>query len=216
MHFTVLGASRFGVATVRQLLKEGHEVVLIDHDRARLDALADDLDCGFICGDGTLPSTLRDAFGDGSDALISLTNEDDVNILASVVGRSIGYDRVIPQIVRSELLSIVEELDLDDTITPHESVASSIVSALTQHSEVETEMTLHRQMRIVTQKVPKQMAGKTIGEIDLPDGTRPIAHICPEGETLADEDKSLEEGDKLVIVTAMDATDALNKIFKSD
>ena len=110
MHITILGASRFGVATVQHLIDEGHEVVLIDSDRSRLDNLADELDCGMVCGDGTLPSTLRDAYGDGSDALVALTNEDDVNILAAVVGRAIGFGRVIPQIVRPELLTVVEEL----------------------------------------------------------------------------------------------------------
>ena len=213
MRFTILGASRFGTATVKKLMEEGHEVVLIDKDNARLETLADDLDCGMINGDGTLPSTLRDAFGDGSDALVSLTNVDDVNILASVVGRSIGYERVIPQIVRPELLSVVDELDLDDTITPHESVASAIVSALTQHSEVETETTLHRQLRIVTQKVPASMAEKKIGDLELPDGTRPIAHLSEETERLADPDITLDEGDKLVLVVETDSAEALNKMF---
>ena len=40
MHITILGASRFGVATAQHLIDEGHEVVLIDRDRARLDELA--------------------------------------------------------------------------------------------------------------------------------------------------------------------------------
>lgn len=213
MRITILGASRFGTATAKKLMQEGHEVVLIDQDKARLETLADNLDCGIICGDGTLPSTLRDAFGDGSDALVSLTNKDDVNILASVVGRSVGYERVIPQIVRPELLSVVEELDLDDTITPHESVASAIVSALTQHSEVETEMTLHRDLRIVTHQVPASLADTTIGNLDVPENTRPIAYICEEAEYLASDDIKLKEGDKLVMVVASDAADKISKMF---
>ncbi|MGR3512005.1 MAG: potassium channel family protein [Paracoccaceae bacterium] len=145
MHITILGASRYGVATARKLIDENHEVVLIDLNRNRIDELSDGLDCAMICGDGTLPSTLRDAYGDGSDALVALTNEDDVNILASVVARAVGYKRVIPQIVRSELLSVIEELDLDDAITPHESLARSIVSGLTQNSKVDTELALHEE-----------------------------------------------------------------------
>jgi trk system potassium uptake protein TrkA len=101
------------VPTAHQLVEDGHEVVLIDIDRDRLDELADGLDCAMNRGDGTLPSPLRDAYGDGSDALVALTNVDDVNIVATMVGRAVGFDRVIPQTVRSELLSVVEELDLD-------------------------------------------------------------------------------------------------------
>ena len=40
---------------------------------------------------------------------------------------------------------------------------------MTQHSEVETDLTLHRALRIVTHKVPPRLAGKRIDELDLPD-----------------------------------------------
>lgn len=216
MRITILGASRFGVATVKQLVEDGHEVVLIDEDRARLDELSETLDCGMIHGDGTLPSVLRDAYGDGSDALVALTNEDDVNILASVVGRSVGYGRVIPQIVRPELLSVVEELQLDDTITPHESVARAIVSALTQHSTVETDLTLHRDLRLVSHKVEEGLSGKTLGELELPDKVRAVAVVHGEEESFAADDTPISEGDRVMFVAHVDATDALNKLFGHD
>lgn len=213
MHITILGASRFGVATVRTLIDEGHEVVLIDLDRERIDSLADTLDCAMICGDGTLPSTLRDAYGDGSDALVALTNEDDVNILASVVGRSIGYERVIPQIVRPELLSVVEQLDLDDAITPHESLARSIVSGLTQHSEVETDLAFHRDIRIVSYKVPASLDGKTLAELDLGDDIRPVARSNEDSEDFADPDVSLHTGERLLFVVRNQAGEKLAAVF---
>lgn len=214
MHITVLGASRFGVATVRQLVDDGHEVVLIDIDESRLDDLSDGLDCAMICGDGTLPSTLRDAYGDGSDALVALTNEDDVNILSTVVGRSIGFDRVIPQIVRPELVSVADELGLDDVITPHESLARSIVKGLTQHSEMETDLALHRELRITNHTVTEALDGTLIKDLDLPDQARPVAHSGSDCETFADPDVKLAEGDRVLFVVAADQTKALNTLFE--
>jgi len=214
MHITILGASRFGVATVQHLIDEGHEVVLIDSDRSRLDNLADELDCGMVCGDGTLPSTLRDAYGDGSDALVALTNEDDVNILAAVVGRAIGFGRVIPQIVRPELLTVVEELELGDVITPHDSLAKSIVGSLTEHSEVDTDLPLHRELRLVNHIIPEALDGKTIAEIDLPEGARPVAHSGHDRESLAEDDVKLTKGDKLMFVAKRETVEKLTKIFE--
>ena len=213
MHVSVLGASRFGVATVRQLIDAGHEVVLIDHDRDRLDELANRLDCAMVCGDGTLPSTLRDAYGDGSDALVALTNEDDVNILAAIVGRAVGFERVIPQIVRPELLSVVEELKLDDVITPHESLAGSIVAGLTEHSEVETDLALHRDLRLVNHAIPAGLDGRTLGDLDVPDNARAVAYVGKDHEILADPGLRLAEGDHLLFVVADDAVDALEHLF---
>lgn len=216
MHVTLLGASRFGVATARQLIDAGHEVVLIDKNRDRLDDLADGLDCAMICGDGSLPETLQDAYGDGSDALVTLTNEDDVNILAAVVGRSIGYDRVIPQIVRPQLVSVADQLDLSDVITPHESLARSIVSGLIDHSEVETELTLHRELRIVNHAVPKGLDGTTIGDLDLPKDARVVAQSGTEEERFADKRIKLKKGDHLILVVAHDAIEDVKKLFDPD
>jgi trk system potassium uptake protein TrkA len=130
MRIIVVGASRFGLATLTRLIDKGHEAVLVDRDRDRLDAVSDDIECGLIHGDGTLPSILREAMGDGADTLMMLTNQEEVNILGAAVGRSIGFERTVVQIIRTQLLPICDELGLKEVITPHETVARSIVSSL--------------------------------------------------------------------------------------
>lgn len=215
MHITILGASHFGVATAKQMIADGHEVVLIDEDRVRLDELSEELDCGMIHGDGTLPSVLRDAFGDGSDAFIALTNEDNVNILASIVAKSVGYKRVIPQIVRPELLTIAEELSLDETITPHESVARSIASALEQHSRFESDLSLRNELRILSLHVPDTMEPVTIADLRLPAKSRVIARIRDRAETLVNGDTQLRAGDALLIVVEHDDQERVQMLFNS-
>jgi len=215
MRVSILGGSRFGVATVKQLIADKHEVVLIDKDRARLDALVDELDCGMIHGDGTLPSTLRDAFGDGADAFVALTNEDDVNLLASVVAKSVGYPRVIPQIIRPELLSIVDELGLGETITPHESVAGAIVSALEQHSKMDAALTLRNQLRIVSVHVPDSEQTRCFGDLKLPKGTRPVARVREGVETLVDDKTEIAAGDSLLLVVMHDVQDDVLALFSA-
>ncbi len=130
MRIIVVGGSRFGIATLKHLLDKGHEAVLVDESRERLDDISDDVECGLIHGDGTLPSILREAMGDGADALMMLTNHDEANILGAAVGRSIGIERVVVQIIQTQLLPICEELGLEEVVMPHETVARSIVSSL--------------------------------------------------------------------------------------
>ncbi|MBS1303391.1 NAD-binding protein [Loktanella sp. SALINAS62] len=130
MRIIVVGASRFGVATLKQVMDKGHEAVLVDQSRERLDDISDEVECGLVHGDGTLPSILREAIGDGADVLMMLTNHDEANILGAAVGRSIGVERIVVQIIRPELLPICEELGLDEVVMPHETVARSIVSSL--------------------------------------------------------------------------------------
>lgn len=213
MRIVIVGASRFGTATAEELIDSGHEVVLVDPDRARLEELQDELDCGFLHGDGSLPSIQREAYGDHADALVLLTNEDDVNILAAMVGRSIGFERVVPQIVRPELLAVCEELGLENLITPHATVARSIVRVLESHDDATLSLRLHKGAHLAQFTVPARLDGCTIAELDLPDRARAIALTRGEEEELVSQETRLAEGDNLVVALADDIQDEVSDYF---
>lgn len=213
MRVVILGGSKFGTATAEKLIESGHEVVIIDKDRARLERLADRLDCGLIEGDGTLPTVLREAHSDENDVLIALTNASDDNILASVVARSVGYGRVIPQIVSSELLDVCRELELNDVITPHATVAESICHALEDDAEIEEETSLHHDLSLKRVTVPKGCPAETIADLELPQGCLPIARIRGKEECLATRDTAIAPDDQILFAVENDRSDALDDIF---
>lgn len=80
MRIIILGASRFGRAIAEQLIDAEHEVIVIDKSRDRLERLADQLDCGMLEGDGTMPTTLREVFRDENDVFVAVTNASEDNI----------------------------------------------------------------------------------------------------------------------------------------
>lgn len=215
MRIVIVGASRFGVATTEQLLEGGHEVVLIDRDEERLHDLSEHLDCGMVHGDGSLPSVQREAWGDGADALVLLTNVDDVNILAATVGRSVGFPRVVPQIVRPELLSVCEELGLENLITPHATVARSIVRALEDEDDTTLDLRFYRGVSVLARKVGPAHAGKQIAELNLPERARVVGVTRGEEEEFVFGDTELAEGDRLVLVVADDAREAAETCLDS-
>lgn len=209
MRIVIVGGSKFGIATAERLIELNHEVVLIDRDRDRLERLSERLDCGMIEGDGTLPTTLREAFSGEEDSLIALTNASDDNILASLVARSIGYGRVIPQIVSPELLDVCHELQLDDVITPHATVADSICQGLEEQSEIDEETSLQNDLRLRRMTFPEDAPPGTLDALSLPETVRPVARIRDGQETLAAPDTELAPGDCLLIAGPPDALDAL-------
>ncbi|WP_191090202.1 potassium channel family protein [Histidinibacterium aquaticum] len=216
MRIVIVGASRFGVATAEQLTGTGHEVVLVDTDGDRLKELSETLDCGFIEGDGSLPTVQRDAFADHADALVLLTNEDDVNILAALVGKSVGFERVVPQIVRRELMSVCEELGLADLITPHATVARSIVRALEDHDDPSLDLRVHKDFDVLGYHVCARHVDQTVGELDLPSNTRIIAVTRGEDDLLVTEETKLKKGDRLIVAVGTDAEDRMDQIFEPD
>ena len=213
MRIVIVGASRFGVATAEQLADAGHEVVMVDRDGARLAELSEDLDIGLLEGDGSLPSVLRDAMGDGADALILLTNVDDVNILAALVGKSVGYPRVVPQIVRRQLLAVCEELGLENLITPHATVARSIVRTLESRHDAALDLRARRGFDVLGYRVGAAHAGQRIDALDLPAETRVIALTRQEEDRLVDPGTELEAGDQLIVAVAAEAQQRMDEIF---
>ncbi len=216
MRIVIVGASRFGIATATQLTEAGHEVVLIDRDADKLSELSEEVDAGFLEGDGSLPSVLRDAYGDGADALVLLTNVDDVNILAALVGRSVGYPKVVPQIVRKELLAVCEELGLENLITPHATVARSIARTLVSDNDAALDLRSHEGFDVLGYRVGAGKAGIRLGDLDLPEAARAIAVSRGEGDKLVTSDSRLEKGDTLIVAVAAEARDGMDRLFPSE
>ncbi len=204
MRIVIVGGSKFGTATAERLIDSGHEVVLIDRDRGRLDSFAEKLDCGMIEGDGTLPSVLRDAHSDEKDVLIALTNASEDNIMASLVARSVGFGRVIPQIVASELFEVCRELNLEDAIAPHDTVADSICDALEDEAQVDDRISLSNQMRLRTIEVGEDWPD-TIGGLELGDDLRVIARIRETNEILTTVATEIRVGDFLLLAGSVAA-----------
>lgn len=216
MRVIILGASRFGAAIAAKLIEENHEVVLIDKDRDRLEKLGERLDCGMIEGDGTMPSVLEETFRDKKDAFVAVTNASEDNILAALVARSVGFGRVIPQIVSSQLVNVCRQLELHDVINPHATVAESIADALEDTTAVENETLFENDLCLKRVIVPDHLDGKTLSAIGLPQGVRAIAVIAKGNEQLLCDDDTVTAGDHLVFAAQRTELDALRNLFDAE
>lgn len=200
MRIIIAGATRLGATLARRLVDTDAAVVLIDKDRAALDAIADDLDCGLIHADATLPSTLREAAQDDPDVLVALTHSDEDNILCAVVGRSVGFKRVIPQISSIELTSICEELDLTDFTTPDETIATSLITAIEDGSSPMQSTPLCGDLTQAAYEITGNLAGTAPADLDLPEGAQAIAVTRGGQDHFIVEVDVFREGDGLVLL----------------
>jgi trk system potassium uptake protein TrkA len=122
MRAVFIGAGSLAVVTAKLIRERGEEVVIIEQDKERIDALSEEVDCGFLHGDGSKPAMLREADPEHTDVLFALTGNDQANILASLVGRSLGFKRVVTKIEDYEFEHICKELGLEDVIVPSRTV----------------------------------------------------------------------------------------------
>jgi trk system potassium uptake protein TrkA len=140
MRVVFVGASTLALTTVKLLAASDHEIVVIEKDYQRIEALSDDFDCSFLHGDGSRPSVLKDVDPDSCDLLFCLSDDDNVNVLAAVVARSMGFKKVLLRIEDIELLPVCKQLELEHVIVPDRKVAEDLREFLEGETEApETE-----------------------------------------------------------------------------
>jgi trk/ktr system potassium uptake protein len=200
MRAVFVGAGSLVVSTVRYLLKRGHEVVVIERDKGVIEALAPELDCGFLHGDGSRPAVLREADPEHTDCLLCLTDSDQANIISSLVGRSLGFKQVVTKIVDPELDHICVELGLEDVIIPSRTIGRHLVDKLEGTDPLEISAKIKGDARVFS-FIVRSGDEKPVGDLGLPDASR-IVCVYRKGEFLLPQDDTvLKEDDEVVLIT---------------
>lgn len=210
MRAVFIGAGPATLATVEVLLSRDHEVVIIEQDKEKIEALAESLDCGMLHGDGSRPAILKEADPQSTDFLYCLTNNDQTNIIASLVGRSLGFPRVITRIENAEFEHVCLELGLVDTIVPEVTIAHHLADMMEGRDPLELSATLVGDARLVSFVVGEDEAGPVDG-LELPGDSRVICLYRDDELMFAEPELTLRKGDQIVVLARMDDVDALRE-----
>jgi trk system potassium uptake protein len=213
MRFVFIGSGTLAMLTGRMLVQRGHEVVIIERDRNLIDALQEELDVGFIHGDGTRPAILREADPEATDLLFCLTHDDQANIIASLVARSLGFARVVTKIEDPELEHVCVELGLADSMVPMHTVGRYLADMAEGQNIIEISDILRGEARIYSFRVSAEQA-VPIADLRLPNTARTIC-VYRNGEDFlfAEPDTRLRPDDEVVILTRAGALKGLRERF---
>jgi trk system potassium uptake protein TrkA len=197
------------MAAVRVLLARKHEVVIVEKDKEAIEALAD-LDCGVLHGDGSRPAILKEADPENTDYLFCLTTNDQTNIIASLVGRSLGFARVITRIENEEFEHVCLELGLVDTIVPEVTVARHLADMMEGRNPLELSAALGADARLVSFVLGEEHEGR-IEDVDMPGDSRIVCLYREDDLIFARPDLELAKGDKIVVLARTADADALSE-----
>ncbi len=189
-------------------------MVIIERDKDCIDALAEELDCGFLHGDGSKPAILREADPAQSDVLFCLTNNDQANILASLVGRSLGFPRVVTKIEDSEFEPICMELGLEETIVPTRTIARYLADMFEGRDPLELLAMIRDDARAFS-FIARKEDEVPVQDLDLPTTARVICIYRGERFIVPDDRTRLSENDEVVIITDRKDLQALEERWVS-
>ncbi len=200
MRAVFLGASALVVMTARFLLKRRHEVVIIEQDKERIDALTSELDCGFLYGDGSKPAILREADPANTDCLFCLTGDDQTNILASLVGRSLGFPRIVTKIDDPEFEHICIELGLEDMVIPSRTIGRYLADLFQGMNMLDLSGVIKDEARIFT-FVAHDSDEAAVHDLNLPSEARVMCLYRTGKFVGVEDDTRIKADDEVVVIT---------------
>jgi trk system potassium uptake protein TrkA len=214
MRAVFIGASSLTIMAAHLLLKRNHEVVIIEQDKSIIDELSSELDCGFINGDGGKPAILKEVDPKDTDVLFCLTSSDQANILASLVGRSLGFKRIITKIEDPEFEHICIELGLENTIIPSRTIGRYLADMLEGQDPLELSTMIRDEARTFS-FVVREGDPKSIAELKLPTESRVIIIYRDNKLVVPDDSSKLKKDDEVVIITRRENLDQLHERWGS-
>lgn len=200
MRIVFIGASKESIGTAKALIEKGHEVIIIEASKEKIDELSEEMDCSFLQGDGSRPDILREVNPTETDFLFCLTSSDQINLITGLVGRSLGFKRVVTSIADSQFETICRELGLKDIIVPSRTIIRYLEDMVGGSESIELSTVIKDEARFFTLIAGDEDA---VGpaDLDLPSEARVICYYRDGKFAHAGADTKFAKGDEIIILT---------------
>ena len=223
MKIFIIGAGFTGMQLARELVLERNNVVLIDNDPERVRYAGDQLDCTVLEADGNNLESLEAAGIASADALVTLTEDDEINMITCTLVDAV-YPKV-QKIARVRNYSYYTAADaarrraksalpgqrplygIDNMLNPEVEAADAILAAL-KHGAIGSVIELGEDFGITTLSigVDSPLAGMPFSQLRTLDGWRYLVAFVEtaDGETALPNGRSaLAAGDRVGIVSRL-------------
>ncbi|MBA7627512.1 Trk system potassium uptake protein TrkA [subsurface metagenome] len=214
MYIIVVGGGKLGYYLTTTLLKEGHEILILEKDPAKCDAICEELGSVVVRGDGCEARTLAEAGTERADMLIAVTNEDEDNLVACQVAKhKFNVPRTIARINNPKNEALFKKLGIDVTVSSTNLILEHIAEEVPTHPLIHLLTLTGRNLEVVEIKVPPNSAavGKRVRELALPPQSVITLMVGKWGAVVPTLDTILEPGAQLIAVTRTEAKEALRE-----
>ena len=207
MRILIVGDGKVGHTLATELLREGHDITIIDQDAEVVNKTTDNLDVMCVHGNGANASTLMEAEVERADIIIAATATDEINMLCCLIGKNLGAKFAIARIrdpEYNESLQVLQhELGIDMTINPERATAQEISRMLRFPFASNVEPFAKGRVELVEflAKEEDVFCGKPLKEVTTRHSDLPRVLYCAverEGEVvIPDGDFVIEPGDRV-------------------
>lgn len=189
MRIAIIGAGKVGYQLVESLVKENHDILVVDTNQDVLDKINDNFDVLTKRGNGISSSLLKGLGIEGWDLFIAVTDSDEANIVACITSKKLGVKTAIARVRNPEYVVELDfmrsSLGIDYIINPEYATACEIIRLLLNTYASYAADFAKGQVRMseIIIESASVFAGKQIKDLDLPPGVV-ITAITRSGEVI--------------------------------
>jgi trk system potassium uptake protein len=200
----IAGGGHIGEHLARTI--EGrYGVRIIEHSRQRCYELSETLDRTIVLsGDASDRDLLLEENIEETDVFCAVTNDDEANIMSSMLAKSLGARKVITLINNAAYVDLIEGGTIDTVISPQQATLGSILTHI-RRGDIARVHSLRRGAAEAIEAIAhgdefsSKLIGRKIEDIDLPPGTNIGAIVRGDEVVIAHDDIVVESGDHVVL-----------------
>ena len=212
MRVAIAGAGKVGRAIARELISNGHDILLIDRDpeKARPDVVTG---AGVLRGDTCEIAVLDQADLPACQVLIAATGDDKVNLVVSLLAKTeYGVPRVVARVNHPKNEWMFDEAwGVDVAVSTPRMLSALVEEAVTVGDLVRLFTFRQGNANLVELTLPpsSSVVGSRVGDVVWPVDTSLVSIIRDTRVITPSADDSLEAGDELLFVASPDQEQAL-------
>ena len=216
MRVAIAGAGAVGRSIARELIHNGHQVLLIDKnpDSIKPERVPD---AEWLLADSCELSSLEEAQLESCDVVISATGDDKANLVISLLAKTeFAVPRTVGRVNHpSNEWLFSESWGVDVSVSTPRLMSALVEEAVTVGDLVRLFTFRQSNANLVELTMPADspFIGKRVSEVPWPADVVLVAILRDNSIETPDADRSLESGDELLFVTPEDAEDTLGELL---
>ncbi len=214
----IVGGGNVGLFIAEQLIETNNkfQVKIIERDQKRAIAIAEKISKAVVLhGDALDMEILKEANIQGTEAIISVTNDDKVNILSALLAKQLGCKSAITLLNDHSFGELTSSVGIEAFVDPRQTTVSSIlqhmrrgrISSLQSLAGGEAEV----MEAIAVESSP--LVGKALRDVKLPAGII-IGSVIQDGKVLVPKGGTIiKAGDTVIVFTCSDQIRKVEELF---
>lgn len=212
----IIGGGATGHRLARLLEEKSVHVKIVEKRQDRCSTLAAELNKTIVlCGDGSDQRLLSEENVQNMDAVVTLTNDEETNILTSLLAKRLGVKKVITKVAKFAYFPLMKTIGIDLVVSGRLSAINSILQHI-RKGKVLSSISIKDEHAEVMEAVAMEtsdIVGRPLKALKFPKGALVTGIIRDKHVIIPDGESVIAPGDRIIIFAVREAISKVEKIL---